>query len=82
MPFEIWFLLGLLAVGLLLWLVERVTGRSVTDSFGRALAVLFLLAVLAGAVYGAVQIATGGGSDDSSAQPERGECFPYAPGSC
>jgi hypothetical protein len=54
----------------------------VTERLGRALAVLFLLAVLASVVYGVVEIATGGSGAEGSSPPDSSECAPYAPGSC
>jgi len=47
MPLWAWILLGLSALGFVLWLVEYKTGIDVTERFGRALAILLILAVLA-----------------------------------
>lgn len=50
MPAWVWVLLGLTALGLVLWLVQDKTGLDVTERFGKALAILFILAILAALV--------------------------------
>jgi hypothetical protein len=51
MPVWLWVLLGLTALGSVLWLLEDATGLDVTERFGKTLAILFILAVLAGLVF-------------------------------
>lgn len=82
MPFAVWFLLGVVALGFFLWLLEDMIGLHVTDRLGRALAVLFLLAVLGGLAYGIVTAFVGDQGGNQSALPERGECFPNGPAPC
>lgn len=50
MPAWIWVLLVLTALGFLLWLLDNRMGLDVTERLGKALAILFILAVLAGLV--------------------------------
>jgi hypothetical protein len=52
MPAWIWILLGLSAIGFVLWLLDTRMGLDATERFGKALAILFILAVLAGLVLG------------------------------
>jgi len=47
MPVWVWVLLGLSAVGLVLWLLDN-RGLDATERSGKALAILFILAVLGG----------------------------------
>ena len=47
MPAWVWVLLVLSALGFVLWLLDNRTGLDATERFGRALAILFILAVLA-----------------------------------
>jgi hypothetical protein len=48
MPVWVWILLGLTALGFVLWLLDNKTGVDATERFGKAFAVLFILAVLGG----------------------------------
>jgi hypothetical protein len=50
MPVWVWVLLGLSAVGFALWLLDTRTELEATERFGKALAILFILAVLVGLV--------------------------------
>lgn len=50
MPVWVWVLLGLSALGFVLWLLDDRMGLDATERFGRALAILFILAVLGGLV--------------------------------
>lgn len=50
MPVWVWLLLGLSALGFALWLLDNRMGLNATERFGKALAILFILAVLAGIV--------------------------------
>lgn len=50
MPAWVWILLGLSAIGFALWLLDDRMGLNVTERFGKALAILFILAVLASLV--------------------------------
>jgi hypothetical protein len=51
MPVWLWVLLGLTALGFVLWLLEDATGLDVIERFGKALAILFILAVLGGLIF-------------------------------
>ncbi|HET7484149.1 MAG TPA: hypothetical protein VFJ64_02110 [Solirubrobacterales bacterium] len=50
MPVWVWVLLGLTALGFVLWLLDNRMGLDATERFGKALAILFILAVLGGLV--------------------------------
>jgi hypothetical protein len=50
MPVWIWVLLGLSALGFVLWLLDNRMGLDATERFGKALAILFILAVLGGLI--------------------------------
>lgn len=50
MPAWAWILLGLTALGFVLWLLDNRMGLDATERFGRALAILFILATLAAVV--------------------------------
>jgi hypothetical protein len=50
MPTWVWVLLGLTAIGFVLWLLEDTLRLDVNERFGRALAILFILAVIAGLI--------------------------------
>jgi hypothetical protein len=50
MPVWIWVLLGLTALGFILWLLDYRTGLDATERFGKALAILFILVVLGGLI--------------------------------
>jgi len=50
MPVWVWVLLGLTALGFVLWLLDNRMGLDVTERFGKALAILLILAVLGGLV--------------------------------
>jgi di/tricarboxylate transporter len=50
MPVWIWVLLGLSALGFVLWLLDNRMGLDATERFGKALAILLILAVLAGLI--------------------------------
>lgn len=47
MPAWAWILLGLTAVGFVLWFLDNRMGLEATERFGKTLAILFILAVLA-----------------------------------
>jgi membrane-anchored protein YejM (alkaline phosphatase superfamily) len=51
MPVWIWALMGLTALGFVFWLLERERGLDVTERFGKALTILFILALLAGLIF-------------------------------
>lgn len=46
MPAWFWVLLGLTALGFVLWLLDNRMELDATERFGKALAILFILAVL------------------------------------
>jgi len=48
MPVWVWVLLGLSAIGFALWWLDNRMGLDATERFGKALAILFILAVLGG----------------------------------
>ena len=48
MPVWVWVLLGLSALGFVFWLLDDRMGFDVTERFGKALTILFILAVLGG----------------------------------
>jgi UDP-N-acetylmuramyl pentapeptide phosphotransferase/UDP-N-acetylglucosamine-1-phosphate transferase len=50
MPVWVWVLLGLSALGFVLWLLDDRMELEATERFGKALAILFILAVLGGLV--------------------------------
>lgn len=50
MPAWLWILLGLTALGFVLWLLDSRTGLEATEKSGRVLAILFILGVLAAVV--------------------------------
>lgn len=50
MPAWVWVLLGLSAVGFVLWLLDNRMEPAATERFGKALAILFILAVLGAVV--------------------------------
>lgn len=50
MPAWAWILLALTALGLVLWLLDERLGVDATERFGKALAILFILAVIVGLV--------------------------------
>jgi hypothetical protein len=50
MPVWAWVLLSLSAVAFVLWLLHDRIGLDATERFGRALAILFILALLAGLI--------------------------------
>jgi hypothetical protein len=50
MPVWVWVLLGLSAIGFVLWLLDNKMGLDATERFGKALAILLILAVLAGLI--------------------------------
>jgi hypothetical protein len=50
MPVWIWVLLGLSALGFVLWLLDNRMELEATERFGKALAILLILAVLVGLV--------------------------------
>jgi hypothetical protein len=50
MPVWVWVLLGLTALGFVLWLLDNRMGLDTTERFGKALAILFILAVLGGLI--------------------------------
>lgn len=52
MPALVWILLGLMALGFVLWLLDNRTGLDATERYGKVLAILFILAVLIGLVLG------------------------------
>jgi hypothetical protein len=47
----VWVLLGLTALGFVLWLLEDAMGLDVTERFGKALAILFILVVIGGLIF-------------------------------
>lgn len=49
MPVWLWVLLGLSALGSVLWLLDN-RGLDATERFGKALAILFILAVIVGLI--------------------------------
>jgi len=51
MPAWVWLLVGLTALGCVFWLIENATGLDVTERFGKALPILFVLALLGGLVF-------------------------------
>jgi len=51
MPAWVWILLGLSALGFVLWLLDR-AGLDATERHGKALALLFILAVIAALILG------------------------------
>ncbi len=51
MPAWVWVLCGLTALGFVFWLLENASGLNVTERFGRALAILFVLAVIGGLIF-------------------------------
>jgi hypothetical protein len=81
MPAWAWVVIGVVALGFVLWFFEEVLDWRASDFLGKVLAILLLLAVLGGLVYGIVGLATASSGTDSTA-PERGDCSPYRPGSC
>jgi hypothetical protein len=48
MPVWVWVLLGLSALGFVLWLLDDRMGFDATETLGKALAILLVLAVLGG----------------------------------
>ena len=50
MPAWAWILLVLTALGFVLWLLDDRLGLDATERFGKALAILFILAVIVGLV--------------------------------
>jgi hypothetical protein len=54
MPALVWILLGLMALGFVLWVLDNRMGLDATERYGKALAILFILAVLIGLVLGFV----------------------------
>jgi hypothetical protein len=48
MPVWVWVLLGLSAIGFVLWLLDNRMELDATERFGKALAILFILAVIGG----------------------------------
>lgn len=50
MPAWVWILLGLSAGGTVLWVLDN-RGLDATERFGKALAILFILAVLGGLIF-------------------------------
>jgi hypothetical protein len=50
MPVWVWVLLGLTAFGFVLWLLDNRMRLDATERFGKALAILFILAVLGGLI--------------------------------
>lgn len=50
MPVWVWALLGLTAIGFVLWLLDNRTELDATERFGRSLAILFILAILGGLI--------------------------------
>ncbi|HVD39507.1 MAG TPA: hypothetical protein VNC16_00695 [Solirubrobacterales bacterium] len=47
MPAWVWILLALSALGFVLWVLDDRMGLDLTERFGKALAILLILAVLA-----------------------------------
>jgi hypothetical protein len=52
MPVWVWVLLGLTTLGLVLWLLDNRMGLEATERFGKALAILSILAVFGAIVLG------------------------------
>jgi hypothetical protein len=52
MPVWVWLLLGLTALGLLIRVLEGATGTDLTERHGKALTILFILALIGGLVLG------------------------------
>lgn len=50
MPVWVWVLLGLSAIGFVLWLLDNRMELDATERFGKALAILSILAVLGGLI--------------------------------
>lgn len=50
MPVWVWVLLGLTALGSVLWLLDNRMELDATERFGKTLAILFILAVLGGLI--------------------------------
>jgi hypothetical protein len=50
MPAWVWILLGLSALGFVLWALDNRMGLDATERFGKALAILLVLAVLGAVV--------------------------------
>jgi len=50
MPVWVWVLLGLSALGFILWLLDDRMGLDATERFGKTFAILFILAVLGGLI--------------------------------
>jgi heme/copper-type cytochrome/quinol oxidase subunit 1 len=50
MPAWVWILLGLTALGSVLWWLDNRMGLDATERFGKALAILFILAVIGGLI--------------------------------
>lgn len=50
MPAWIWVLLGLSALGFVLWVLDNRMGLDATERFGKTLAILLILAVLVGLI--------------------------------
>jgi hypothetical protein len=46
MPAWVWILLGLSALAFVLWLLDNRMGLDATERYGRALAILFILAII------------------------------------
>jgi hypothetical protein len=46
MPAWVWVLLGLTALAFVLWWLDNKMGLDATERFGKALAILFILAVI------------------------------------
>lgn len=53
MPAWVWILLGLSAVGSVLWLLDS-RGFEATERFGKTLTILFILAVIGGLILSVV----------------------------
>lgn len=52
MPTWVWVLLGLIALAVVLWSLERELGPDEVEKYGRAVAIFFILAVIAGLLIG------------------------------
>jgi heme/copper-type cytochrome/quinol oxidase subunit 1 len=50
MPAWVWILLGLTTLGSVLWWLDNRMGLDATERFGKALAILFILAVIGGLI--------------------------------
>ncbi len=50
MPSWIWILLGLTALGSVLWWLDNRIGLDATERFGKTLAILLILAVICGLI--------------------------------